>query len=247
MADNTPTANTPSPRSTSGVLGYNLDWWNGALVVALGFVALAAVLVVLSTTGVIIEGKREALEAANEFERYKLDAGVQIATADARAAEATQKAIEAELRLVEFRKSRREILAEPGHVESFIEKIRPFAGTRFDIGHGPEGQREQWDFLWDIEPLFNKAGWVFLDWKPTGGSMLQRLNWTRQLHWYGLSNVLNVSLEMNPEGKAKLLPAAQALVDTLKGIGIEASIEPTIVSSQSANADAIHFMVGDKR
>ena len=211
-------------------------WYDAAntlLIVALALGALSTVLVVWMG-----HVKEEYLR------RDVAAAGERASVADARAAEATLKANEAELRLIEFRKSRREILAEPGHVASFIEKIKPFAGTKFDIGHAPDG-REQWDFLWDVEPEFQKAGWVFVDWR--GPQVFGKLNWTMQQHLYGVANVLNVSVEMSPESRDKLLAAAEALAAVLNGIGIAATVEPFIVSSTSANTDALHFLVGEKR
>jgi hypothetical protein len=92
MADNAQTASTTVARRSNRVLGYDLDWWNAAMLVALGFGAFAAVLVVVATTGVIISQKRDATAASNEFERYKVDAGERIAGAEERAAEANRTA-----------------------------------------------------------------------------------------------------------------------------------------------------------
>ena len=215
-------------------------WTNWALVGALvvGVLAtygivVALVVGVLATYGIVVAG--------NVKETFlKRD----IAEANERAGVARQKANESDLRLIEYRKTRREKLAEPGHAISFVESIKPFAGTRFDVGHGPEGAREQWDFLWDLEPLFDKAGWVHIDW--LGGRMFKKNNWPGA-HWYGLSNVIGVSIEVSADSRQELLPAAKALADTLNNIGIAASVEDPNVSSTSANVDTIHFMVGEKR
>jgi hypothetical protein len=67
-------------------------------------------------------------------------------------------------------------------------------------------------------------------------------------HRYGIANVLNVSIELNPLNRETLLPAANALADALNGIGIAATVEAQIISTRgNTNADAIHFLVGEKR
>jgi hypothetical protein len=126
--------------------------------------------------------------------------------------------------------------------DKIVAALKPFAGTKFDIGHAPVG-REQWDFMWQLEPAFQMAGWVFVDWK--GAQAFAKLNWTISPHWYGVANVLNVSIEMAPESRDKLSPAAEALTKVLNDIGIAAAINT--VGSGSANEDAIHILVGEKR
>lgn len=160
--------------------------------------------------------------------------------------EALTRAAAAEEALIEYRRTRRELLkSDPTNVVRLVEAIKPFAGTRFDIGQAGGNVREQWDFLWDIEPLFNEAGWIFVDW--TGPQFIGRLNWTMTQHAYGITNVLNVSIESYPQVRDALLPAAEALADALNRIGIAAIVEPAVISSTSANADVLHFLVGEKR
>jgi hypothetical protein len=81
-----------------------------------------------------------------------------IATANERAAKAEERAAEANLALARLT-TRRVQLLTPEAVASFVERIGPFRGTKFDVGHAPNG-REQWDFLWQLEPMFSQAGWV---------------------------------------------------------------------------------------
>jgi hypothetical protein len=154
---------------------------------------------------------------------------------------AKARAKEAELALEKFRAPR---IPTAQQLASFIERIKPFAGTKFDIGHAPVG-REQWDFLWLLEPAFPKAGWLFVEWQ--GPQTFSKLNWATQPHTYGVANVSNVSIELNPESRAKLLPAAQALSDALNSLGIAATVEPNVISSSSMNFDAVHILVGAKQ
>lgn len=71
-------------------------------------------------------------------------------------------------------------------------------------------------------------------------------NWTTQVRAYGVANVSNVSIELNPENRDKLLPAAEALSRALNGIGIVTAVENHLISAASGTSDAIHFLVGTK-
>ena len=57
--------------------------------------------------------------------------------------------------------------------------------------------------------------------------------------------VNNVSIEVRPDSRAKLMPAAEALGAALGAIGIKANTGDNNNSSQ--NDDAIHLIVGPKR
>lgn len=56
----------------------------------------------------------------------------------------------------------------------------------------------------------------------------------------------NVSIELDPAHREKLLPAANALADALKGIGIAATVEAAPISGASMTPDAIHFLIGQR-
>jgi hypothetical protein len=84
----------------------------------------------------------------------------------------------------------------------------------------------------------------FVDW--IGPQIFGKVNWTMQQHVYGVANVLNVSIELSPEKRDELLPAANALAEALNGIGLAATVEPHVISGTSATTDAIHVLVGDK-
>jgi hypothetical protein len=202
--------------------------------------AVGAAAVLIGTIGSItMAGVREHFSneriSANEAATARAIADSDIAKSDA---------AKAEIKLEQFRRTRRQIIAASGNADALVQKIKPFAGVHLDIGHAKEG-REQWDFMWDLEPLLQKAGWIFVDWK--GPQVFGKRNWTKELHAYGVANVLDVSIEINQESRDKLLPASQALADALNGIGIAVTVEPVIVSSSSINAGAIHLLVGEKR
>jgi hypothetical protein len=183
-----------------------------------------------------VDDARNAEIAALNNETARLSADAE--TARAQIANANARAAEAELRLVEFRRPRG---VTPEQADSIVEKIKPFAGTKFDVGHSTE-DREQWDFLWRLEPAISKAGWVHIDWE--GGMAFKKNAWPGN-HWYGIMAVINVSIELHPESREKLLPAAEALAAALNGIGITATAGE--FNNSSTNADAIHVLIGPKR
>lgn len=80
------------------------------------------------------------------------------------------------------------------HKDEIITKLSPFKGTKFDVAHSERG-REEWDFVWWLEEMPAKAGWVFVDWNPgplPHPGNFRKLNWTMRRHVYGVANVSNV-------------------------------------------------------
>ncbi|MGJ4915919.1 hypothetical protein ACQR10_13315 [Bradyrhizobium sp. HKCCYLRH2060] len=220
--------------STASFIGTIANW--GLLISLLG--GVLSTFVIVKATDVKeehwAEDRRRSDERIAEVESQSEQLRKDTALATARAAEA-------ELKLAEFRRGR---TVGPSEADKIVAALEPFAGVKFDIGHAPTG-REQWDFLWLLEPVFPKAGWVFVDWD--GPQKFSKLNWTMTWHFYGVANVLNVSIELTPEHRSELLPAATALAKVLNDIGIVAQVEAAPISGASANADAIHSLVGEKR
>jgi hypothetical protein len=164
------------PTTVRRMFGFSLDWWNGALLFSLAVTALAAIAGGVTTAVVMKLQKQVTIDTAKRIE------------------EANARAAEAELKLAEFRKPRGSIIQE--HAKEFVDGIKPFAGTEFDMCHAPVG-REQWDFAWQLEPLMSQAGWVFVDWMSATGRF-SKVNWTMNPHRYGVANVENVSIELAP-------------------------------------------------
>src|ERR1700730_19355257 len=71
--------------------GFDLESWNSLLLLSLAITALAAFAVVVSTTAIMRLQKAAELATKEEFERYKLEAGVRIADSEARTKEAEEK------------------------------------------------------------------------------------------------------------------------------------------------------------
>jgi hypothetical protein len=89
------------PRGATRMFGFDPEWWNGALLVALAVAALAAIAVGV-TSAVVMKLQKQA---TIEFARYKLQTAKEIAEANGRADEAESK-------LAEYRKPRGPIIQE---------------------------------------------------------------------------------------------------------------------------------------
>lgn len=162
---------------------------------------------------------------------------------DKQLAEYRARTAEAELELARIATPRVRLLTPEG-AASITEKIAPFQGTNFVVGHAPLSAREQWDLAWQLEPLIAGAGWFPKDW--IGGNTFQKRNWTGVSHWYGVANVSNVVIELTPQFRDARLPAATALVEALNAVGITAKVEDHPISGTSMIHDAIHLLIGAK-
>ena len=63
-------------------------------------------------------------------------------------------------------------------------------------------------------------------------------------HKYGIANVENVTIELAPESREQLMPAATALANAFKQIGIDATV--TGKNNSSTNAGVIDLLLGAK-
>jgi hypothetical protein len=102
-------------------------------------------------------------------------------------------------------------------------KLRPFAGTPFDIGFG-EGDGEQADCAWDLEEILASAGWNQLPWgvHAVGIAVIHRN--LRPLA--GSVGAQNIEIQLEPAHRQGRLAAAEALVATLNSAGIGAREAP---------------------
>ncbi|WLA57482.1 hypothetical protein [Bradyrhizobium diazoefficiens] len=154
-------------------------------------------------------------------------------------AAALDRASAAEQELIEFRKTRRHVIG-PNKTQ-LADRLRPFAGTEFDTAMS-HFEREIGDILWDIEDALHVAGWRQIDWSPLpGASAIQRTS--RPLAGSALAQ--NVEIELHPGHHAALKPVAEALIEGLKSVGIDAGEVP--YTSATGNHHAIHVLVGPKR
>jgi hypothetical protein len=158
---------------------------------------------------------------------------------DEKVAVATDRAATAQAELIQFRTPRRELM-NPEALASITAKLAAFPGTPFTVGH-LRVDREQWDFLWVLEPAIVAANWQHIDW--VGGSVFRKNAWPGN-HTYGEMGVINVAIELFPDGE-RLRPAAEALSEALNAVGVKASVEPP--NNSSINIGVVHLLVGMKQ
>lgn len=171
-------------------------------------------------------------EAAAELQRIS----------DAKLSEALNRAATAQEELTKFRTPRSKLLT-PEVRKLITQKLEPFSGTVYDIAH-ERIDREQWDFMWWLEPAIRNAGWKQIDWIARSGFVFKKNNWPGD-HVYGEMGVINISIEIRPAFRDKYMPAARALAEVLAQIGIKVTTDDD--NNSSATNDALHLIVGRKQ
>jgi hypothetical protein len=122
---------------------------------------------------------------------------------------------------------------------AITEKLRPYAGTRFDSGLALHSG-EQADFWWDLEPVITAAGWIHVPWTGTGDIVRQG---NRVIS--GAVAAANVEVHLHSQSEQQLLPATTALIWALEDVGIAAR-HPGF-NCNSGNTNAVHILIGDKQ
>jgi hypothetical protein len=172
------------------VLGFDLHGWEQLMLWSLGFAALAAVAVVVTTTAVVTLQKAENSESKAEFERYKLDASEKIETAKAEAAKAN-------LELEKLRAPRSLNFQQRNAISIAISK---FSGQQYRITTFWD-EKEPLAFAEQVHQTLLLGGWKFLK-HGDGGSFL-------------MGALTGIQVWVHPKADSKVLEAAKALVDAL--------------------------------
>jgi hypothetical protein len=121
--DKPQTTNTMDANTLIRFCGHDVDWWDSAMLVALSFAAIAAVAVVVATTGVIISQKQQSAADQDALEKYKAISGVRTATLEKEAADARseteriKQVVDWRILTVETAEELKNVLKiNPGHV-----------------------------------------------------------------------------------------------------------------------------------
>jgi hypothetical protein len=168
----------------------------------------------------------EIASSNEEFERYKIDAGKDIAEANARA-------VEAQLALERYKAPRQLTPEQQAHISA---KIASFGKTPFDVALQPD--LEPIGLMRQILSALKQAGWTHVAWKTAGGI---QFTIEPDLPGAGILYAEGVHIEFAPS-KPEWEPAVTALGTALHAEGI--AVKATRASG--ANAEAIHVVVGRK-
>jgi hypothetical protein len=161
----------------------------------------------------------------------------EIANAKATAAQAEQRAAKANLELARM-KAPRTLTAE--QQEHIISALRPFAGTRFDVGL-VQGDAEAAEFMALLEAVLQRAGWIQVDW--VGGDIVMTRAGKATA---GLVTTTNVAIAIHPEKALTLRNAAEGLYTALSAEGIATREGTSGAGFLNQAADAVHILVGRK-
>jgi hypothetical protein len=132
------------------------------------------------------------------------------------------------------------LLLEP-NVDRLPERLRPFAGTAFDLGFGGKEQRDQIYLVSLLEPALAIAGWKQVDWQWDLGRA-ESFSTHLSPRMYGKVGVSDVVVEAAMYGNE--IAAADALANILNEIGIAAS--RGFADNTNANRNAVHILIGPK-
>jgi hypothetical protein len=194
---------------------------------------LGALFVLVGTVGAIFSGGIREHFADERISKNEADT----ATANARAAEAEQRASEANLELARMNAPR---TLRPEQQQRVIAMLKPFAGTQFDIGL-VQGDPEAAELMILIETVLKAAGWSQIDW--VGGDIVLTLAGRPTA---GVVTTTNVAIAVHPERASTLENAAAALLTALSSQGIAARAGTSAAAFLNRNADAIHILIGRK-
>jgi hypothetical protein len=219
------------------VLGLVFEDWIRSLF-GIGEVAVVVGVMVegLADGGIFLASGKLQMIQEMELECMQLET----AQANARAAEANQKAQEAVLELARLTAPRALTQEQRGRI---VDKLKQYSGTEYDITVSTSDP-EILGFVFTIELVLSTAGWTELDWKGNGEGLVRSEG--ERIIRDGVS-VTNVVIGVLTEQPPKLCGFAQALADALADEGVDAITQRHTRHAQSStNANAIHIMIGRK-
>jgi hypothetical protein len=182
-----------------------------------------------------------AAKARSKAEALQRLSDEKVSEANARAAEANQKAQEAILELAELRAPRALTPEQRGRI---VDKLKPFSGTEYDIAVNSIDP-EVLNFVFIVELILSTAGLTELNWQgPLTAQVLTR----EGRPFINLSaSVTNVMIGVHVNQPPKHFECALALSDALMAEGIDATAKwLTPGPGSSTNANAIHIFIGRK-
>jgi hypothetical protein len=260
MAENTPIPVTTFARKVRRVFGLDLHSWEQVMIWSLGFAALAAIAVVVSTAWVVVLQRDETTRATAELEAYKIEAGKEaneahkrivelqtesekaraaIAGADERAKVAEQRAAEANLE-IERLKTPRSISAEQQH--RIADKLKTVASPPFSFVVMQEP--DPLALMGEITATLTEAGWKRVPYLLTSGGMTYGDENTPS---YGSIASLTGLVVSFPEARqAEWEPPASTLSElrtSESGIDATAEVMPSAVATGN---DAVVIWIGRK-
>lgn len=184
---------------------------------------------VFSTALIIVMGSVKE----SHWEKEREASHERIAELGKETAEANKHAKEAELALEKFRAPR--TLPSTKRAQ-FLEKLKPFSGTPFDLG---ESDAESIEFALIIASVLSEAGWHHIEWTIPGGIL--KSPYTRNMGQVPHHGVAIDIFDPN------LSDAMKALVDVLETSGIERVVPALKEGAPNKQTEkTMHIMVGTK-
>jgi hypothetical protein len=185
-----------------------------------------------------LEAAKSNAEAAKAHERIaELTTQAELLRKDT--ADANARAVEAQLTLEKLKTPRS---LSRDQMEAIANKLRPFAKAPFDLSV-IVGDPEAIGFLGFIADSLESAGWTWTEYNHPSGPFMNVYNVAGKPN-IGQQGWMGVSIQVFDDHAAQLSPAADALLDALKAVGVVASRDKA--SDAIPNHDTVHVLIGRK-
>ena len=140
------------------MFGFDLAWWNTAVLVSLALAAMAAVAVLVATRAVIMLQNQEAKDNSDALERYKLEVTAKVAESNERAANLEKEAADARLEQEKLKAQLAWQTMSRQAAETLTRRLstKPGSVNVQYVANDPEAHA----FAIQIANVFDSAGWT---------------------------------------------------------------------------------------
>jgi hypothetical protein len=159
------------------------------------------------------------------------------------AAKAETAAAEARLALEKYRAFRKSSLRDGG-IERLAEKLKPFAGLKFDAA-STIGDAECDMLLTALLGAMQKAGMEHVAWQDKNPAALTWTSLSKGLPSVGSVSATNVIIELDGALHPELWPVVQGVASAFNSEGIETGAFAE-VKTNAKNPDVVHLLIGRK-
>jgi multidrug efflux pump subunit AcrA (membrane-fusion protein) len=219
---------------------FDVSWygilWSGAATAIAACATVAFLFVQYWSSGI---KERQSEWRTSELELQTAQAKKDTAIILDRAAQAEQKAAEANLALAQLKEPRS--ISQKAAV-AITERVARFSGTPFDMAVIP-GDPEALPLIGQLADALRVAGWTWIEFNHPSGPFMTVYS-VPGLPNIGHGGGIGISIAVHPDHLSEFSGPANALIAALNSEGFSA--QPASVSEGTPNHDTIHIIIGKK-